>query len=191
MCRWTWKTTWLASRPVLITARHPVLSTPCSRATFEAKAKTGAIALPSPISSSETMCRLGITRMCTGISGLMSGNAMAPSFSPSFFAGIFPATILQKTHSSMATSEELLRIQQQRHRPFVHDADLHGGAEYALPDMHAAGPDPFAEPGVQRLRHLRPRRIDESRARSLPRITEERELRNRQHASTDVDHRLV
>src|SRR2546426_4152237 len=190
-CRCTWRTTWFASRPVLITARQPVLSRPCSRATCAARAKTGAITVPSPTSSSEARWRFGITRMCTGISGLMSGNAMAPSFSPSFFAGIFPSTILQKTHSSMDTSEELLRIQQQRHRPFVDDADLHGGAEHALSNMEAAGPDALAEPGVQRLRALRPRRIDESRPRSLARIAEEGELRDRQPPPADVDHRPV
>src|SRR4051812_5819241 len=37
-----------------------------------------------------------------GAAGLMSGKAMAPSFSPTFFAGICPATILQKMQSSIA-----------------------------------------------------------------------------------------
>src|SRR2546422_4801217 len=138
-CKWTWNTTWLASRPVLITARQPVLSRPCSRATWAASAKTGPITAPSPTSSREAMCRLGITRMWTGISGLMSGNATAPSFSPSFFAGTFPAAILQKMQSSMGTtSEQPLRVEKQRHRAFVHDPDLHGGAKDAFRHLHSA-----------------------------------------------------
>src|SRR2546427_10273483 len=190
-CRCTWRTTWFASRPVLITARQPVLSRPCSRATCAARAKTGAITVPSPTSSSEARWRFGITRMCTGISGLMSGNAMAPAFSPSFFAGILPATILQKMQSSMkasAGSERFPGVEQQGYGAFVHDPDLHGGAEDAFRHLHSALARQLTEPRIERLSNLRPRGIDESGPGSLARIPEQRELRDRQDPSVHVEH---
>src|SRR6267142_2489159 len=184
--RWMWNTTWWASGPVLITARQPLLSRPCSRATCSASANTGAITLPSPTSFSDATCFFGITNTCTGMQGLMSGNAIAPSFSATFFAGTFPATILQKTQSSMGSSEQLLRVQQQRHRTLIDDAHLHGGPKHPFPDLHAARPHLLAELRVERLGHLRPGGIDETRPGPLPGISEQRELRDGQHPSADI-----
>src|SRR5712664_1463228 len=183
-----WNTTWWASGPVLITARQPLLSRPCSRATCSASANTGAITLPSSTSFRDATCFFGITSTCTGMQGLMSGNAIAPSFSATFFAGTFPATILQKTQSSMGSSEQLLRIQQQRHRPLIDDAHLHGGPEYSLADLHPARPHLLAELRIERLRYLRPCRIDETRPGPLPGISEQRELRDGQDPSANIQH---
>src|SRR5882724_6534213 len=132
-----------------------------------------------------------MTRTCTGAQGLMSGNAIAPSFSPTFFAGIAPATILQKMHSSMATSEELLRIEQQGHRALVDDADLHAGAEDALADLEPSRPETIAELRVERLRHFGARRVGESWPGPLPGVPEERELGHREHPAAGVEHRAV
>src|SRR5712675_2655119 len=132
-----------------------------------------------------------MTRMWTGAQGLTSGNAIAPSFSPTFFAGIIPATILQKTQSSMATSEELLRIEQQRHRAFVDDADLHAGAEDSLAHLEPPRTETIAEPGIERLGDLGARGVGESRPGPFPRVPEERELRHGKHAAAGVEHRAV
>src|SRR5689334_3790933 len=128
-----------------------------------------------------------MTRMCTGITGLMSGNAIAPSFSPTFFAGILPATILQKMQSSMVTSEQLPGVEQQRHRALVDDAHLHGGAKNAFRHLHASLADEAAEPGVERLGHLRARGVAESRPVALPGVSEQRELGDGEHAAPDIE----
>src|SRR5439155_21462432 len=123
---------------------------------------------PSATSSRAAMWSLAITRMWPAISGLMSGNAMGPSFSPSFFAGTFPAAILQKMPSSMGTtSEQPLRVEKQSHRAFVHDPDPHCRAKDAFRHLHSALPRQLAEPRIEWLRDLQRRGIDEARTRSL------------------------
>src|SRR4051812_6790832 len=146
---------------------------------------------PSPTSLSDATCFLGMTRMCTGMTGLMSGNAIAPSFSPTFFAGILPATILQKTQSSMVTSEQLPGVEQQRHRAFVDDAHPHGGPKDAFRQLNAALPDEAAEFRVERLGHLGARRFGESRPVPLAGVSEQRELRDREHGAAHVEDRAV
>src|SRR5712692_12112376 len=80
----------------------------------------------------EVTCFFGMTRTCTGACGSMSGKASSSSVSATFCTGILPAAILQKMQSSMGLLEHFLRVEQQRHRPLVDEAHLHGGAEDAF-----------------------------------------------------------
>src|SRR5437868_2116666 len=79
-------------------------------------------------------------------------------------------------------------VEQQGYGAFVHDPDLHGGAEDAFRHLHSALARQLAEPRIERLSNLRPRGIDESGPGSLARIPEQRELRDRQDPSAHVEH---
>src|SRR6185437_10423083 len=100
-CTCRWSTVCPPSSPVLITRRYPLLN-PASRAMCAAFATRcpSSAAWVSSACTVEAICSFGITNTCVGACGLMSAKAMLRSSSYTRFAGIDPATILQKRHSA-------------------------------------------------------------------------------------------
>src|SRR5687767_16000259 len=98
-------------------------------------------------------CFFGITSAWKGACLFRSSKATARSSSWSFFAGIFPSAILQKMQSAIVvpSSKQPRGIEQDRHRPVVHQLHLHVGAEAAGRDLHAELARFLAETREERL----------------------------------------
>src|SRR6266540_1660496 len=198
-CRWTWNTSWCASRFTFTVARQPRSAMPRSFASAAATRSS----LPASASSSGARsfsvatCLRGTTSRCTGACGSMSSNATTSASWWTSFAGILPSTILQNRQSDIAsppvdgTSEQPPRVEQDRDRSLVHELDLHRRAEDAGGDREPLLADQRAEPLVQRVRRLGRRRKDEARPVALARVAVERELGHDEHAAGDLGEREV